>query len=122
MYGRQRSLEIAAKRKARREREDSHSRLRDVVPKLATLYFEVSSRQGKTTLSETKHVRRFVVDQAPALFELHCTNAACVDGGHDVTRATLDALRKQSERFEIDEPCQAACGRALQVVGVATYR
>lgn len=122
MYGRQRGAEIAAKRKARREREDGFARLRTEVPTLASLSFEVSGRHGKTTLSETRHVRRFVVEQAPALFEMRCTDAACERGGHDVTRQVLEALRKGLLRFEVEDPCRAGCGRVLQVVGTATYR
>jgi hypothetical protein len=122
MFGRQRGAEIAARRKARRDREDGSARLRDEVPALSALHFEVSSRHGRAQLAETRHLKRFVVDQAPALFEMPCTDKACKDGGHDLTREVLKALRAAAERFEVEDDCRAGCGRTLQVVGVAAYR
>ncbi len=113
---------MAARRKARRDKEDGSARLRDAVPSLSALHFQVSSRHGRAQLAETRHLKRFIVDQAPALFEMPCTDKACKEGGHDMTRDILKALNAAEARFEVENDCRAGCGRTLQVVGVAVYR
>lgn len=73
------------------------------------------------------HIRRIVVERAPALFELPCGDRSCKDGGHDLTHAILTELQHGTTRFEGENHCSgylggAPCGSVLRYVGVATYR
>ena len=126
MYSR-RNTEAVERRRARRAREDQSARLRNEVPDLQQLQLAVTAFRGQAQIAEARHVRRFVVEQAPALFVLPCTDSSCQDGGHDVTTAILRALRAHLERFEGENACNgrvgtAECARVLHYVGTATYR
>jgi hypothetical protein len=108
----------------RRRRENEAPRLQGTVPRLATLRLEIEERRGTEAVS---HVKRVVVENAPALFVLSCLQKGCHDGGHDVTREVLSALARGEDRFGGRSTCQGqigptGCGSQLAYVGVATYR
>src|SRR6266849_2479094 len=72
---------VAAQRFAeRRRREEDAPRLCDQVPNLVSLKLEIEERSGVTGV---KHIRRVVVDRAPALFLVPCGDSKCADGEHD---------------------------------------
>lgn len=97
------------------------------MPTLETLRLEIEERRGGGVLAGGAHIRRIMVEHAPALFDLPCGDRACKDGGHDVTRAILGSLQRGEARFEGEDRCPgwiggAPCGSVLRYVGVATYR
>lgn len=111
----------------RRRREEEAPRLKTVVPDLESLRLEIEEHRAGGSLSEAAHVRRIVVERAPALFVLPCHDTSCKGGGHDVTHSVLRSLRERAERFTGDHPCQgqvgsAECRRVLVYVGIATYK
>jgi len=120
--------EAALRSVARREREDAAPRLRDEVPALATLYLELEERRGESLVASGAHVRRVVVEHAPALFDIPCGERSCPDGGHDLTREILSALRRGATNFAGEDTCNGytpagnRCGIELHYVVVATYR
>lgn len=126
MYQRRSSMEAAARRKASHERDDASPRLLERVPRLRALHFEIAvSREGAAIRAE-RHVKRFVVAQAPARFVVACTDPECRNGGHDVTDRVLRALTAVRERFEIDGLCagivdERVCGRSVRITAHATY-
>ncbi len=124
-----RNKEAAQRALDRREHEDKATRLAVEVPRLATLKLEVEDGKG-ATFGFVAHVRHVVVASAPSLFEFPCGDRMCKDGGHDLTREILAALRSGDERFEGEHVCDGsvgtegahACDRMLRYVGTATYR
>jgi hypothetical protein len=111
----------------RRQREDEAPRLSAVVPHLESLRLEVTESRSGISTPEAAHIRRIVVEHAPALFLLSCHDTQCKDGGHDITNQVLSALRARQTRFEGEDACNGAlgsatCQRVLHFVGVATYR
>jgi len=71
MYMHYRKQSEAALRFAeRRRREDDAPRLSAEVPRLLTLRLEIEERSGGSVVAEPVHVRRIVVEHAPALFFL----------------------------------------------------
>jgi hypothetical protein len=126
MYSRRKPSAAALQSSERRGREDASERLIVLVPRLASLELAIDERRGDGGV-ENRHVRRFVVERAPAHFELPCTGEGCVDGGHDVTRQVADALRRGATRFDGEHACNGnvganACSRVLHFVGTATYK
>jgi hypothetical protein len=110
----------------RRKREDEAPRLTAEVPRLQSLALEIEEKSGGGTVAEPTHVRRVVVQHAPALFVLPCGDARCKDGGHDVTYAVMRALRGGETRFDGEDVCTGSvgtgqCPRVLHFVGIATY-
>jgi hypothetical protein len=108
----------------RRRRENEAPRLRDAVPDLVNLQLQIEDRSGMTS---TKHVRRFVVDNAPALFLVPCADARCADGEHDLTPSVLRALREHKTTFQGEDECTGnvglgVCSRVLHFDAVAEYR
>jgi hypothetical protein len=118
----------AAERYAeRRRREEEAPRLLTAIPHLESLRLEIEERRAGGTLSEAAHVRRIVVERAPALFVLPCHDAACKGGGHDVTHEIMRSLRDKATRFTGEHACSGAvgsaeCHRVLIYVGIATYK
>lgn len=111
-------LEAKKRSAERRQREDEAPRLRDEVPGLTSLRFEIES-------GDTRYTWHIVVERAPALFHIGCAEPACREGGHDVTAGVLRELRKHSARFEGEHVCTgqvrgAECGRLLRYVATAT--
>ena len=124
MMNHRRNSPAAQRFEARRRREDEAPRLRDQVPDLVSLQLQVEDRSGITS---TKHVRRLVIDSAPALFLVPCADSRCVDGEHDLTQPILRALRERRTTFAGDDECRgnvgnAACARVLHFDAVAEYR
>jgi hypothetical protein len=111
----------------RRKREDEAPRLAQVAPDLATLRLEVTEKRGDIGIAEAAHIRRVVVEHAPALFLIPCGESSCRDGGHDITRAVLRGLEMKSTQYEGSDPCSgqtgtAACARTLVFTAYATYK
>ena len=126
MIPRQRQLEAANRFRERREREDAAPRLRNQVGRLLTLSIEIDDHPGATTMGGTRYVRHVVVDRAPALFYIPCSEAHCEDGGHDVTTAVMRALLAGQTEFSGQDVCfgwrdGTQCARVLHFVGHATY-
>jgi hypothetical protein len=118
----------AAQRSAeRREREDRAPRLATEVPDLLSLKLQIEESSGGSPVAEPKHIKRVVVEHAPALFLLPCGDSRCNDGGHDVTYAIMRALRDKETTFSGDDVCEgsvgsAQCGRTLHYEATAEYR
>jgi hypothetical protein len=111
----------------RRRREDEAPRLVAVVPNLASLKIEVEERRAGGVLAEASHIRRVVVEHAPALFWIPCGDPACKEGGHDVTVPLLRSLQQRQERSEGEDVCtgrvgSADCHRTVKWVSIATYK
>jgi len=126
MTRRQRDLEAASRFRERREREDAAPRLRSRVARLRTLSIEIDDHPGATGIGRTRYVRHVVVDQAPALFYIPCSEAYCEDGGHDLTVAILQALLGGETEFSGQDVCYgwrggAQCERVVHFLGRATY-
>jgi hypothetical protein len=121
-----RSSEAAQRAAARRQREDEAPRLLAEIPLLESLNIDVEEHLASGTVAST-HVRRVVVDRAPALFDMPCNDRSCKEGGHDLTRPILLELRRGSTRFEGSHACEgqigsSRCQMILHYVGHATYR
>lgn len=110
----------------RRKREDESPRLTAEVPRLQSLALEIRETSEGNSIDRPMHIRRIVVQNAPALFVLPCGDARCRDGGHDVTHAVMRGLRAGETRFEGQDACAgslgtAPCSRVLDFVATATY-
>ena len=125
MYGR--SREASERFAERRKREDEAPRLITIVPQLKSLRLDLDERHKDGVVStEPAHIRRVVVEHAPALFFMPCGDSRCREGGHDITRPVLDALRAGDTRFEGEDECHGSqgsgyCGRVLHFVGTAEF-
>jgi hypothetical protein len=122
----QRQQEAADRFRDRREREDCAPRLRSQIAKLATLSIEIDDRPGTTGLGATRYVRHVVVQRAPALFVIPCSDERCEAGGHDVTRQIMQSLLAGDQEFVGEDVCfgwrgDHRCDRVLHFVGHATY-
>jgi hypothetical protein len=116
----------AGRFRERREREDAAPRLQSQVARLATLSIEIDDHLGTTEMAVTRYVRHVVVQRAPALFQIPCSEAGCEDGGHDVTREVMHALRAGEAVFSGEDVCfgwrgNDRCDRVMHFVGRATY-
>jgi hypothetical protein len=124
---RRRQLEVQERVRERREREDAAPRLRDQVTELVSLSIEVDDHFGSDSGSKTRYVRHVVVERAPALFRIPCSDPGCSDGGHDVTTPVMRALRAGESEFSGQDVCGGwrngeHCGRVLHYTGHAVYR
>jgi hypothetical protein len=122
-----RRTEAAERFAERRRNEDEAPRLRDVVPTLATCRIEIAECRGGATTADVSHTRHIIVDRAPALLLIPCTDTACKDGGHDITTTLLRGLQEGELEIRGDDTCYgqvgtADCGRLLRFVARATYR
>jgi hypothetical protein len=107
----------------RRRREDEAPHLRNQVPALCGLELTIEERSGA---GATKHIRRFMVDSAPALFLVACGDPRCLGGEHDLTTDIMRALRASKTSFEGSDDCMgnigsSACLRVLHFSGTAQY-
>jgi hypothetical protein len=103
----------------RRQREDHAPRLSAQVPRLAALRFEIEN-------GDSKYTWPIIVERAPALFDIACTEHACRDGGHNLTWDIMAALRASAPLLKGEDVCHGqvgsgTCGRILRYVAVATY-
>lgn len=122
-----RNLEAAQRAAARRQREDDAPRLRDKVPGLESLKLEIDEVRGAEAVAGASHIRRVVVEHAPALFVIPCSDRECKEGGHDVTEPILADLGAQKQAFDGQHACAgqvgtAPCGLTMRYRATATYR
>ena len=109
----------------RREREDAAGRLSEVRPGLRELSIAIEERHAGDSANDVSHIRRVVVQSAPALFEFGCCDRTC-DGGHDLTKVFLRALGEQQTEFEGDDACggqakEGFCRYTLHYQPMASY-
>jgi hypothetical protein len=109
------------------KREDDAPRLKAEVPSLTSLRLELEEFAEGRPIPGTRRIRHIVVDQAAALFEIPCSDSKCEDGGHDVTRQTMNELEAKHQTFEFDTGCQGVvatrpCGRVLKTTAQAEYQ
>jgi hypothetical protein len=124
MMNHRRNSPAALRFEDRRKRENEAPRLRDTVPDLVGLQLSIEDRSGMTS---TKHLRRFVVDSAPALFLVPCADARCAEGEHDLTSTIMRALREHKTTFQGEDECMGnvglgVCARVLHFDATAEYR
>lgn len=98
-----------------------------VIPDLESLRLELTEKRGDIGLAGASHIRRIVVEHAPALFLIPCGESSCRDGGHDITRDVLRGLEQKADEYEGDDPCPgqtgtAPCARTLVFKAYATYK
>jgi hypothetical protein len=115
-----RRREIAEQIAARRRREDEAPRLQAEVPSLASLSLSIEERRATITVGPP-HIRRVVVERAPALFVVQCCAQSCDGGAHELTWSVLAALRRGERRFDGETRCDR-CDCVVQYSGEATYR
>lgn len=125
MQHRRKASPAALQSEERRLREDAAPRLASEVPGLVTLKLFIEDRSSASP-AQPKYVRHIVVEHAPALFLIGCTDPNCRDGGHDVTGPVMRALGRRETAFEGDDSCTGALGpnpclRVLHYQAVATY-
>jgi len=126
MAWQRRDLNAQHRMSERWQRQDEADRLMGRIPTLRRLSIAVEERSGYTTIAPVSHVRRVVVESAPALFEIQCSSDECDGGYYDVTYDVLHALKQGVERFEFSCACNgtvrgASCPREAHFVGVARY-
>jgi hypothetical protein len=130
MLNRRRGLEAVERQRARRQREDDAARLETEVSELQSLRLEIEECSRDGAMAEPAHVKRVVVESAPALFFLPCHERLCKDGGHEITAEVMRALKGHNARFSGEHTCAGVsgtdgtetCGRVLRYVGFASYR
>jgi hypothetical protein len=90
---------------ARRQKEDEAARLREKVPNLKRLALHIEERPLGPEGPPVRHIRHVIVDRAPALFEIPCSERTCTGGGHDLTRRVIRALRSGKAAFSGKHRC-----------------
>jgi GTPase Era involved in 16S rRNA processing len=116
----------AAERMAeRQQRERAAPRLKEEVPSIVGLRIEIEERRSDGT-DTMKHTRLIVVDRAAALFQVPCGEKDCTDGGHDLTREIMYALRKKLTQFDGKDVCYGRrhaneCRRELSYSAEAAF-
>ena len=110
----------------RREREDASARLRDEVPDLVELRFEIEDQAQFEVAPPVSYVRHVVIATAPAMFDLPCGDRKCEDGGHDVTGRVMRTLRGHEGESRGRSRCRGQragepCERKLRYCFTATY-
>ncbi|HTB77122.1 MAG TPA: hypothetical protein VK762_27950 [Polyangiaceae bacterium] len=119
-----RNSQAALRFAERRRREDEAQKLCQQVPDLASLEIVIEERSGA---GGTKHIRRFMVDHAPALFLVACGDLRCTEGEHDLTHEIMRALRARQTSFRGSDACAgsigpSSCLRVIHFEGTARYR
>ena len=127
MLHRRQNTEQLLKAEERRQREHDAGKLIGRIPKLVSLRLEIDDTLGDSAINSVRHIRHVVVDRAPALFEIPCTDHECRDGGHDLTFPILQALRASAREFHGEDACSgqvgsSGCRRVLRYVAYASYR
>lgn len=118
---------IAEATKERRHQEDRAARLLDTVPELRSLALAVDEFTSTGEIPLRSYRKLVVVARAPALFALPCGDTDCRDGGYDLTREILTALRRREASFSGAGTCwgqrwNERCARRLAYEAVATYQ
>jgi hypothetical protein len=128
MYNRRRQSEASQRATERRQREDEAPRLKQQISGLIELRLEIEERLGDSAVAAARHTRHIIVDRAPALFDLPCTESSCRDGGHDLTSEIMRALRSMATEFRGQDACLGRmgagadpCRRVLHYVAYAKY-
>jgi hypothetical protein len=126
-FSRRRPSEASLRQADRRRRDDEAQRLLSVVPALATLRIRLTEHRPTGPIVESVHIRPVSVPHAPARFEFPCMDAACEDGGHEVTSMIIKALGQGLETFEGEHPCRGRvgnvdCQRILRFTIEASFR
>ncbi len=114
-------------RTERWRREDEASRLHEEIPELVSLRLELAESKRGTTTKEAVRIQHVIVARAAALFLVPCSDTRCREGGHDITRELLFALRRGASTAEGSSLCRGEinndeCGRELTFSCSATYR
>lgn len=94
----------AATAAERRERENSAKRLLEVVPELQGLKLYIEEIVKGASEPDITHVRHIVIQRAPAIFEVGCSDRKC-NGNHDLTRRVMRALKEHKACFEGKDEC-----------------
>ena len=107
-------------------REDAAARLADEITDLTQLVLEIEESLGASVIDSAHYVRHILVEQAPAHFELPCSDTKCDGGGHDLTQTVMDALRAGETEFKGESACGGQsgtdpCRRVLRFTARATY-
>ena len=123
---RQSRIEAAGRATERRRRENAAPRLQELVSRIASLRLDIEEYRREATEPQVRYTRHIVIERAPALFNLGCTDADCTDGGHDVTSMIMGALRNSSTDFTGEDRCYGnrygqTCGSRLTYRAHATY-
>jgi hypothetical protein len=123
----QKDAERKERRTKRDEREQAAGKLLDKAPDLTSLSITIHETRREGSASDTHHIRRFILENTPAHFEVFCSDPTCEDGGYDVTQEILRALMSHQVKFEGEQHCGGRCGpidcgRRLRYEAVATYR
>jgi hypothetical protein len=111
----------------RRRQEDAAPRLKDVVPLLTACRIELEDGRADLTSASVAHTRRIVVEHAPALLIVPCSDGVCKDGGHDITADLMRGLRAGDREIRGTDVCHgqvgtSSCGRVLTFTVFAEYR
>jgi hypothetical protein len=61
----------------RKEKEEAAARLRELFPSLRSLTLRIEERMRGRPAAEVNYTRHIIVERAPALFELPCSDRAC---------------------------------------------
>lgn len=124
MYNNSKKSGAAAERSVeRRRREQEAPRLATEVPGLKSLRIEVIEH---LPTGSSKYVKLVVVAHAPALFVLPCGDRDCQDGGHDLTREVMWALRARQTALAGESGCRGTvrsgnCPRVINYQLSAEY-
>jgi hypothetical protein len=123
----EKELERKERKVQRSEREGAAGKLLQKVPALASFSIAIHESRPEGCVGDTHYIRRIVLEHAPALFEMACSDPHCEDGGYEVTREILYALAANQVQFTGQQTCRGRCGpadcaRVLKYVATATYR
>lgn len=115
-----------SERSERWQREDAAPRLAVEVPGLASLSLVLRDCAEDTALRSKSRTQHVIVERAAALFEVACTERKCENGGFDLTKDVLAALRRRETSAEGVAQCngtvgQGYCRCTLEYVVRATY-
>jgi hypothetical protein len=126
MMGGRNGRDAAARFAERRRLEDEAPRLHAVVPTLTACKIEIAEGREHATTAEITYTKRVIIAVAPALFMFPCGDAACRDGGHDITNELVRGLREGKTEIRGQDTCfghtgTADCGRVLRFAAFAEY-
>ena len=122
MMNRRDNVAVARLMAERRRREDDAPRLLVEVPRLSSLRLDIYEGNPGDARAVTAHIRRIVVERAPALFVARCcSETSSRQGGvHDFTRDVMTALQQGRAHFEGDVACNR-CTCVLRYFASAFY-
>ncbi len=126
MFQNSKARAAAARYNDRKEAEDSADRLKDIIPTLETLKFQIQHEAGGYGVAEPGYVRHVMVATAPALFLIPCGGSNCTNGGHDITLVVMRALHAASTKFDGTDICYGeagtgSCERVLSYSATASF-